>query len=84
MLLTIKRTKAYKLLRDVPKECSPNEIDFKIAVKFSKFTAGQLVDQLQSRRDIDDQRREMHRRCAIVGLSFYFDQGDKVQFRIAE
>ncbi|WP_256385043.1 hypothetical protein [Photobacterium toruni] len=80
----IPRNAAYKLLRKVDMKnlgCSNNE-ERRAAAKLAALPASRIVDQIQQYADSVDQRIEMTRRCRVVGLDFYSDLDNHVQFKL--
>lgn len=81
--IKIHRNEAYKILRQLDVVACPCEskLEEEILEDLGHLSAGRLVDQLQSYANNDDQTVEMNRRCRAAGLRFFFDAGDRVQFR---
>ena len=80
----INKNEAYKILRKSQREgdipCQ-NSLEQKISERFVDVSIGRLVWQVQAYANNDDQSLELQRRCRAVNLSFFFDFGEKVQFR---
>lgn len=82
--IKIPRNAAYKLLRsvDVAKLECVSRGERRAAAKLATLPASRIVDQIQQYADSVDQHIEMTRRCRVVGLDFYSDLDDHVQFRL--
>ena len=73
--MKIPRNEAYSLLRKVDTTQSVE------SNKVATISAGRLVDQIQSYSDNTTQLSELNKRCREAGLQFFFDAGQRIQFR---
>lgn len=81
MMVKIPRNEAYGLLRKLEVVPCINQEEEAVSSKLKHLTAGKLVDQMQSYADHTKQSLELSRRCRAAGLKFFFDAGQRVQFR---
>ncbi|MDH1472541.1 hypothetical protein [Shewanella sp. GD03713] len=81
MLRKIKRNEAYGILRKLDEIPCINEEELKASEKLSHLSAGRLVDQIQSYAESEFQTLELNRRCRAAGLKFFFDAGQRIQFK---
>lgn len=80
----IQRKEAYQILRNSQRKGNVpciSSLEEKVSERLSEVTIGRLVNQVEMYANNDDQVVELNRRCRAVNLSFFFDFGDKVQFR---
>lgn len=75
MMMKIPRNEAYSLLRKIDTTQSVG------SNKVATISAGRLVDQIQSYADNTTQLNELNKRCSEAGLQFFFDAGQRIQFR---
>ena len=75
MMMKIPRNEAYSLLRKVDTTQSVE------SNKVATISADRLVDQIQSYADNTTQLSELNKRCREAGLQFFFDAGQRIQFR---
>lgn len=74
--MKIPRTEAYRILRTQHNPLLTAEDS-----SLGHLSAGKLVDQIQAYRENKAQTDELSQRCAAVGLKFFFDAGNKIQFK---
>lgn len=80
----IPRNTAYKLLRspEAKKSACISKEEQQAAEKLSAVSSARLVDQIQQYAHSDEQQIDLSRRCRAVGLDWYSDLENHVQFRL--
>jgi hypothetical protein len=81
MLRKIHRNEAYGILRKLDVIPCNNEAEMEASKKLGHLSAGRLVDQIQSYANSETQTLELERRCRAAGLKFFFDAGQRIQFK---